>query len=237
MLFSNYFHLGTLKMAQDNKYWYLRNHKLFEQLTSQEIEDLCIISNMKNAEKNDIIFFSESEVQKIFILKVGTVKICREDKNGKEIITEMLTQGDIFGHLNSTRYSQEYAKVLSDQVKLCFFEVPNFMNVLKNNSTLSIKYVDTVNEKLIAFQQKYEDLIFKDVDTRVIDFFKIYAKHHGKHVGKSIEMEMMLTHQDIADYTASSRQSVTTIINRLVEKGKIIYEGRKKVIIPNLNDL
>jgi CRP/FNR family transcriptional regulator len=224
-------------MTQDNKYWYLRNHKLFDQLNSKEVEDLCIVSNMKNAEKNDVIYFSESEVKKIFILKVGTVKICREDESGKDMITEMLTEGDIFGHLNTTGNRYEYAKVLSDQVRLCFFEVPNFINVLQNNPTLSIKFADVVNEKLISFQQKYEDLVFKDVDTRVLDFFRRYAKHHGKINGNSIEMEMMLTHQDIADYIASSRQSVTTIINRLVEKGKIVYEGRKKVIIPDLKAL
>lgn len=224
-------------MSQDNKYWYLRNHRLFDQLNSTEVESLCIVSNMKNAEKNDVIYFSESEVKKIFILKVGTVKICREDDSGKEIITEVLTEGDIFGHINTSVNRHEYAKVLSDQVKLCFFEMPNFMNVLQNNPALSIKFANAVNEKLLSFQQKYEDLIFKDVDTRVLDFFKRYAKHHGKYKGNSVEMEMMLTHQDIADYTASSRQSVTTIINRLVEKGKIVYEGRKKVIIPDISAL
>ena len=115
--------------------------------------------------------------------------------------------------------------------------MPNFLNVLQNNPSLSLKYANAVNEKLLTFQQKYEDLVFKDVDTRILDFFKRYAKHHGKNSGNSVEMEMLLTHQDIANYTASSRQSVTTIINRLVEKGKIVYEGRKKVIIPNLKDL
>jgi CRP/FNR family transcriptional regulator len=224
-------------MAQDNKYWYLRNHKLFEQLSSSEVEELCIISDMKNAKKNDVIPFSDSEIKKMFILKVGTVKICREDKNGKEIITEILTEGDIFGHINPSAKQVEYAKVLSDNIKLCYFETSNFATVLKKNPILSIKYTDAVNEKLISFQQKYEDLIFKDVDTRVTDFFKRYAKHHGKLNGKSIEMEMMLTHQDIADYTASSRQSVTTIINKLIEEGKVIYEGRKKVIIPNITNL
>lgn len=222
-------------MTQDNKYWYLRNHRLFEQLNAKEVEDLCIISNLKNAEKNDIIHFSESETKKLFFIKVGTVKICKEDESGREIITELLTEGDIFGHINPL--SNQYAKVISDQLKLCFFELSNFMNVLKNNPLLAIKYNEAVNEKYIFFQQKYEDLIFKDVDTRVTDFFKRYAKHHGKPANNAIEMEMMLTHQDIADYTASSRQSVTTIINRLVEKGKIIYEGRKKVIIPNVEDL
>ena len=223
-------------MVSDNKYWYLRNHKLFDQLSSKEIEQLGIISNMKNATKNELILFSESEIKRIFFLKVGTVKICRKDESGKEIITEMLTEGDIFGHLYSSGNSHEYAKVLSDQVKLCFFEASNFMNVLRNNTDLSIKYADMVNEKLFSFQQKYEDLVFKDVDTRVLDFFKKYAKHHGKKTVNGIEMEMLLTHQDIADYTASSRQSVTTIINRLTEKGKLIYDGRKKVIIPDITN-
>jgi len=192
---------------------------------------------MKSAEKNDVIYFSESEVKKIFIIKFGIVKICREDESGKEMITEMLTEGDIFGHLNTSGNRNECAKVLSDEVRLCFFEVPNFMTMLENNPNLAIKFADVVNEKLVSFQQKYEDLVFKDVDTRVVEFFRRYAKHHGKLDGNTVAMEMLLTHQGIADYTASSRQSVTTIINRLVEKGKIIYEGRRKVIIPNIKDL
>ena len=225
-------------MIEENKYWYIKNHKLFEQLTDGEVDQLCIISNMKNANKNDLIFFSETEIKKVFILKLGTVKICREDSNGKEIISEILTEGDIFGHINNTSGNKtEYAKVISDNVKLCFFEQSNFLTVLKNNPNLSIKYTDTVNERLLSFRQKYEDLIFKDVDTRVADFFKRYASHHAKEVNGVLEMEMMLTHQEIANYTASSRQSVTSIINKLVEEGKLIYEGRKKVIIPNINKL
>jgi len=225
-------------MKDESTYWFLKNHKLFEQLTSAEIDQLCIISNMKNASKNSVIYFSETETKKIFILKLGTIKICREDSNGKEIISEILTEGDIFGYINNTTENKtEYAKVLSDDAKFCFFEQLNFFRILKNNPDISIKYADSVSEKLLSFRQKYEDLIFKDVDTRVLEFFIRYAKNHAKNVSGKLEMDMMLTHQEIADYTASSRQSVTSIINRLVEDGKIVYEGRKKVIIPDLNKL
>jgi CRP/FNR family cyclic AMP-dependent transcriptional regulator len=75
------------------------------------------------------------------------------------------------------------------------------------------------------------------VNTRVIDFFKHYALHHAKKINGILEMEMILTHQEIADYTAASRQSVTSIINKLIAQGKIVYEGRKKVIIPDLTKL
>lgn len=225
-------------MSIENKYWYLRNHKLFDQLNDNEYKMLCVVSNMKNATKNDVIYFSEAEYKKIFFVKKGTLKICREDASGKEIITEIVTQGDLFGHTNvASTTKDQYAKVVSDDVHFCYFEIENFMTVIKNNPNCYIKFTDVINEKLISFQQKYEDLIFKDVNTRVHDFFKRYASHHGVVNGTSIEMEMMLTHQDIADYIAASRQSVTTIINRLVENGKIVYEGRKKVIIPNIGNL
>ncbi len=221
-------------MVRDNKYWYLRNHRLFEQLTELEVADLCIVSNMKNAEKNEVIYFSGDDYNRIYLIKVGTVKICREDQHVREMITELLTEGDIFGHIGNGTNSEEYAKVLSESVRLCFFETSNFTKVLQKNPNLSLKYTDAVNEKMISFRQKFEDLAFKPVDTRVYEFFKRYAQYHGKFNENRVEMDMMLTHQDIAAYTASSRQSVTSIINRLAEEGKIVYEGRKKVIIPDV---
>lgn len=228
-------------MREEIKYWYLRNHKLFDHLKDKDVEDLCIISSYKQGNKNDIIYFSDSDKKRLYTIKSGTLKICYQDKDGKEVITELLSEHDIFGCISLTGADQaqkhQYAKVLSDSLSLCSFEVDNFKRVLQDNPDLSIKYSGLINEKLVSFQQKYSDLVFKDVNTRVSDFFKRYASHHSKNNNGVLEMEMMLTHQEIADYTASSRQSVTSIINKLVEDGKLIYEGRKKVIIPDINKL
>jgi CRP/FNR family transcriptional regulator, cyclic AMP receptor protein len=225
-------------MIQDKKYHYLSNHRLFEQLNGDELASLSNISSTKKAKKNDVIFFSDYEVKKVFMIQDGLVKICREDDKGKEMITEVLTRGDVFGHITSNIDNRaEYAKVLSDELSLSAFELSRFNDLLRKNPLLSATYNDVLNEKLTTFQQKYEDLVFKGVDFRILDFFKRYAKHHGILNGHRVEMDMLLTHKDIADYTASSRQSVTTIINQLVEKGKIVYQGRKKVIIPNINNL
>jgi CRP/FNR family transcriptional regulator len=110
-----------------------------------------------------------------------------------------------------------------------------FREVVKENPQLSLKYSTVINDKLVSFQQRYSDLIFKDVDTRIHDFFKNYGASFGKQTGQRLEMEMFLTHQEIAEYTASSRQSVTTAINKLVAQGLLIYENRKKVVIPDIS--
>lgn len=224
---------------EELKYWYLRNHKLFETLNDSEISSLCIISNFKQGDKNDVIFFSQDDSQKLYTVKEGAIKICYLDETGREIITEILSDHDIFGCTSLTQQSgdsirNEYAKVLSDHTKICTFDIEKFKHMVQTNPKLSLEYSAKINDKLVSFQQRYSDLIFKDVDTRIHDFFKNYSEHFGTRIENRIEMVMLLTHQEIAEYTASSRQSVTTSINKLIDKGILIYENRKKVVIPDI---
>lgn len=226
-------------MQEELKYWYLKDHKLFDKLSDEEYAGLCIISNFKHGNKNDIISFSDTGIQRLYVLKEGTLKICRQEKNTREVIVEILTRHDIFGCTNLFENSagnySEFAQVLSDEVKICTFETEKFKAVLDNNPRLSANYSAFVNEKLVSFQQKYSDLIFKTPKSRVANFFLQYSKHHGTLIGLRVEMEMLLTHQEISDYIASSRQSVTIAINELADAGIIIYETRKHVIIPDIN--
>lgn len=228
-------------MTNTTQFWHLRNHDLFDILSDEDISDLCIISNFKAGNKGDLIFFSDSEVKRLYTIKEGTLKICYTDESGKEIITEILTTHDIFGHLTlsdtKSNSSGEYAKVLSESARICSFEVDKFKMVLNQHPELSTKYNAYMGDKLISFRNKYSDLIFKDVRTRVADFFKRYAKYSGTIEGKQAEMDMLLTHQEIADYIAASRQTVTEVINSFEAKGKVIYQGRKRVVIPDLNNL
>ncbi|KOY87946.1 hypothetical protein AD998_18990 [bacterium 336/3] len=227
-------------MTENIKYWYLRNHKLFEMLNDSEVKDLCIISNYKNAQKEETINFSDTDSKRLYIVKEGIVKVCYQDDEGKEIITEILQDHDIFGcihfsnmHQKSQRY--EYAKALSKTISLCSFEINHFKQVLEKNPCLMLKYTSFIGEKLISFQQKYSDIVFKDVETRLMNFFQEYAFKHGKErIDGSTEMSMLLTHQEIAEYIASSRQSVTSAINKLEEEGKILCKSRKMMVIPNL---
>ena len=227
--------------VRNTKYWYLSNHKLFSQLSEELLNELCIISNYKEFSKNDIIRFSDNDKRRVYSIKEGTLKICHQNENGKEIILELLAEGDLFGQImlsdKTAKATDEYAIVLSDELKLCSLETEKLQAMLEKNPELSIRYTDTLNDKLISFQNKYKDLIFKDAYTRVADFFKRYAHYSGDITSNSAEMKMMLTHQEIGDYTAVSRQTVTDIINTLVAEGKIIYLDRKNVVIPDLTKL
>ena len=98
-------------MYEELKYWYLRDHKLFRTLSMNQIKQLCIITGFKKANKGDVIYFSSSEVSRVFLLKKGNIKIVSVDEDGNETIKDIIEKGDLFGELelDSDRNSNECA--------------------------------------------------------------------------------------------------------------------------------
>lgn len=227
-------------MNSEIKYWYLKNHTLFSQLNEDDIQELCIISSFKTAKKGEIIYFSDQKIDRLYSLKQGRIKIAYYDEKQVEVVSEILKEGDIFGELTLKQYenkNQEFAQVISDEVSICSFTLENFRSVLRKKPDLAIAYTQMVGDKLKTMGGKYADLIFKDVKMRIVNFFKLNAENEGKWEGNKVELNMYLTHQDIANYTAASRQTVSTIINELIKDGRIVYDGRKKVVIPDITKL
>ena len=226
--------------AVGSQFWHLRNHELFSKLNTEEIQDLCIISSFTQASKGDYIYFGNEQINRLYILKKGRIKIACYDDKDQEIVTEILKEGDIFGEVTlnpSENKSHEFAQAMTEEVSICSFSLENFESLLNQKPDLAIQFSKMVGEKLKIINQKYSDLIFKDARTRVINFFRLHARYEGKQTGNQVEIDMFLTHQDIASFTATSRQTVTTVINQLEAEGILLFQGRKKVVIPDVTRL
>ncbi len=227
-------------MTVDLKYWYLRTQVLFSQLNTQEICDLNILSCFKTAKKNEYIYFGGDDLDRLYFLKQGRIKIAFQNETGEEMVCEILKENDIFGAISlqtqrNTR--REYAQALSN-VYLCSFTIADFERLLEKKPHLAIQYAKKIGEKINIAHNKFADVIFKDSRQRIINFFKLHSEHEGKPQSDgSCVINMYLTHQDIAHFTAVSRQTTTKIINELITEQKIIYLNRKTVIIPNVNSL
>lgn len=225
-------------MYEDLKYWYLRDHKLFRTLSFGQIKQLCIITGFKKAEKGEIIYFSSSEVPRIFLLKKGNIKIVAVDEDGNETIKDIIQKGDLFGELTleTDEQTNEYAKVLSDDVVICSFLMSDFENLLLQNPSLALSYTKFVGLKMKRIKNSYSNLISKDARTRLIQFLKDWAEKEGVKSGNSISIENYLTQNDIAQIICTSRQTATQLINEL-ESHQILIYNRKEIVIQDITKL
>ncbi|MDI5899088.1 Crp/Fnr family transcriptional regulator [Flavobacterium yafengii] len=225
-------------MYEDLKYWYLRDHKLFRTLSFGQIRQLCIITGFKKAKKGEIIYFSSSDLPRIFLLKKGNIKIVAVDEDGNETIKDIIQKGDLFGELTLEADSQsnEYAKVLSDDVAICSFLMSDFEDLLLRNPSLALSYTKFVGLKMKRIKNSYSNLISKDAKTRLFQFLKDWAEKEGKKIEDKVVIENYLTQNDIAQIICTSRQTATQLLNEMETNGTIIY-SRKEIIITDISKL
>lgn len=225
-------------MYDELKYWYLRDHKLFRALSYSQIKQLCIITGFKKAKKGDVIYFSSSDVPRIFLLKKGNIKIVSIDEDGNEILKDIIQKGDLFGELEleNDRNSNEYAKALTDEVAICSFLMSDFEDLLLKNPNLALTYTKFVGLKMKRLKNSYSNLVSKDAKTRLLTFLKDWVEKEGKKEGNKAILENYLTQTDIAQIICTSRQTATILLNELEEKG-IIHYGRKEIIIEDVSKL
>lgn len=136
------------------------------------------------------------------------------DEDGNETVKDIIQKGDLFGELTleSDKGTNEYAKVLSDDVAICSFLMSDFEVLLLKNSSLALSYTKFVGLKMVHFKNNYSNLIFKDTKTRLRQFLKDWAEKENKKIGNKVIMENYLTQNDIAQIICTSRQTATQLL-------------------------
>lgn len=225
-------------MSEELKYWYLRDHKLFWTLSMSQVKQLCIIVGYKKAKKGDVIYFSSSDVPRIFLLKKGNIKIVEIDEDGNECIKDIIQKGDLFGELTleNDLNSNEYAKALTDDVVICSFLMSDFENLMLENPNLALTYTKFVGLKMKRIKNNYSNLMSKDAKTRLHTFIKEWADKEGKKDGNKVVLENYLTQADIAQIIGTSRQTATQLLNEMQEK-QLIFYSRKEILIDDVTKL
>ena len=86
-------------------------------------------------------------------------------------------------------------------------------------------------------QRSLVRLMFRKAEERVRDFLRDLAVEHGYMVANNpneMAILMPFTHEEIGKLTATSRQTVTSVLNNL-EKAGIITYNRRRIHIRCLN--
>ena len=83
-------------------------------------------------------------------------------------------------------------------------------------------------------EKRLESLVFKDSRSRIVEFLVDLNSEKGERVGYEWVVRGFITHQEIANLTATSRQTVTTVLNELKTKNIITF-NRKRLLIRDVD--
>jgi len=181
--------------------------------------------------KGEYIYLPEEHSDKIYFISDGRVKIGTYGESGKEITKAILNKGEVFGELaligEDKRRDFAYAM---EEATLCVMSVNDLKGMMRDHNGLSLFLMKIMGSRVLEMEQRLEALVFKDSRTRIIEFLRELAEKKGQRVGYEMLVRKFMTHQEIANLTATSRQTVTTVLNELRNKNVLVFDRRRLLI-------
>ncbi|MBX2991821.1 MAG: Crp/Fnr family transcriptional regulator [Bacteroidetes bacterium] len=224
-------------MPDKSKLWYLKNINVLDGMSDAQMQMVEKLTSMAHLAKHHPIYFPEQPSNNVFFLKEGHVKLYRLHEDGREVILDVLGPGEIFGELALVDQGVrgEAAETLDDAL-VCTVTMKDFESLLMHNPAFTLRLTKWIGLRLRRFEEKISDMVFKDVTKRIIGFLVRYAEDFGRMKEGTVHISSFLSHQEIAYLTATSRQTVTTVLNELKTQGLIGFD-RSSMVVHNLKQL
>lgn len=222
---------------EDLKIWYIKHYDFFSGLDSKIKPYVKERTAMCAYKAGESIYMGNDE--NIYLLKEGSVKISRLSSEGDEMIQDLLRPGEIFGSLplmdQPNEPLTEFAQAAT-KTTLCIINRKDFEQLIEMHPKLNQKLTRWYGLRMRRFEQRMNDLIFKDVKKRLAGFLAQYALDFGKEKEGFIEVKPLLTHEEIGKLIGAARQTVTSMLNQFREHGLLEFD-RKSWRIKDLSAL
>lgn len=225
-------------MTVEIKNAFLERFPLLSMLTDDEKQMLSDMMEYRVKPKYGFIYMPGDKSETLFFLAKGTIKIGTHSADGKEVIKSLIHPMAVFGELGliGETHRTDFAQALREDVHVYAVKIEDFKKLMRRNFELCDTIMTSFGKRLMTAEDRLESLIFKDARTRIIEFIKDAVNKRGRKVGFEMLLKHSLTHQDIANITCTSRQTVTLVLNEL-KKSDLIYFNRGKILVRDMTRL
>ncbi|MEM8583125.1 MAG: Crp/Fnr family transcriptional regulator [Bacteroidota bacterium] len=223
-------------MADNSPLWFLENIDLQHLFCPRKTGRLDEKPHL-DFEANTYVYLPDEPAEHIFLINSGRVKIGTYGEEGREITKAILGPGEVFGEmaLIGQEERRDFAFAVED-LNLCTLDRSDLTTMMRERSELQLFFMKLIGNRTLRLERRLENLVFKSSRTRIVEFLHELARNKGREVGFEREVRQMLTHKEIADLTATSRQTVNSVMNDLRRKN-IISFNRRRMLVRDLEAL
>ena len=219
-------------MIENVKLEVLQNIQLFSSLTEQELQQIADKIRIEEFGKNEIVLREEETNECMYIILDGQVKVVQATEDGKEILLAIHKTHDFFGEVSLLDGMTAPATVqASENSFIAFISKKDFYALLSAQSKVLEKLLEILCARLRDSWKRIYLLNFKHASDRVKTLFLSLSFENGTRTAEGIVIDLKLTHQEIADMTGLTRESVTRVLDKLQKDGEITVLKNRRICL------
>lgn len=188
--------------------------------------------------KGSVLFYEGDHAAKFYLIKKGFIKLSRATHEGRESIVYLYGPGSLPGMgvlMSKTLTYTNTAEALTD-CQIAVIDFDRFIIALSQDPVYIVELLRAYAQRLRYAERQLEIFVLTNVTARIAHFFYESSVRYGVTRRNKMIFPLKLSHQRIADFVGSYRETVTISMKKLVKARAITY-NRGDITITDLNKL
>jgi CRP/FNR family transcriptional regulator len=179
-------------------------------------------------EPKDTIFTPGDPDDQLYFLLSGAVRLYKIYGDYKEATTALLKDSGVFGKLNLVegRWQDVFAEAVTE-ARVASIQKAALERVIRSDPAFALRLFSSLSERLRQSDEVIESLLHREVSTRLATLLL----NLGERFGEDDFIDVRLTHQDLANMIASTREAVSKVMSELQRDGVIETRNRRIAIL------
>ena len=209
----------------------LTHSPLLANLPPEALGRLATVARRRTYRRGEVIFHQGDPGDSLHFLTEGRVKVVLDAESGDEAVIAILGPGDSFGELALIDGEPRSATVETlEPVQTVSLARADFLALVRTSPQLAERLMITLAGMVRKADETMADLVFLDLEGRLVKKLLELAEAHGRDVDGAIEIELPMTQEDLAAMIGATRASVNKLLGWYEDHGAIRRRGRRIAI-------
>ncbi|MGB3683747.1 MAG: Crp/Fnr family transcriptional regulator [Rubrobacteraceae bacterium] len=182
--------------------------------------------------RGEMIFTPGDPDEHLYFVLSGTVRVYRTYGDFKEATVALLKDGGIFGKLDLAENGrQDEFSEAATEARVSVVRKPTVSWLIKRQPELALSLFSAFSERLRQSDELIVTLLHREVSSRLASMLLNLGERHGTKDQDEVTIELRITHMELANMIASTREAVSKAMTELQRERVIEVRNRRIVIL------
>ncbi|CAN5600218.1 Crp/Fnr family transcriptional regulator [soil metagenome] len=185
--------------------------------------------------RGEMIFTPGDPDEQLYFLRSGTIRVYKTYGDYKEATVALLKDGGIFGKLDLTENgSQDDFAEASTEARVAAVRKPAVAWLVKRRPDLALSLFSAMSERVRQSDTLIVTLLHREVSSRLAALLSNLTDRFGERNGQETLIDVKLTHMELANMIASTREAVSKAMTELQREELIEVRSRQIFVLDHL---
>jgi DNA-binding response OmpR family regulator len=174
-------------------------------------------------EKDTIIYREGDHSNYIYLINKGTVKCHQIDEQGKELVTALFKEDDLFGYtsfINNQPHKDTATAI--EMVELSGMSTIEFNQILNDNHKVALELIQLLSDDLLVIKNQLLEMAYGSVNKKTATTILKFAEK----INRNPEDPISISRSDLASVAGIATETLIRTLTDFKKQGIIKADGR-----------